>query len=72
MTKERVAKTVRVLREQRQWSQERLAREAGISTGYVARLEKGQHDPSLSTLEKLARALGASVSRLIGERKAGR
>jgi len=65
MTKEQLARTVRALREQRQWSQERLAREAGISTGYVARLEKGQHDPSLSTIEKLARALGVKPERLL-------
>jgi transcriptional regulator with XRE-family HTH domain len=69
MTKEHLAKTVRALREQRQWSQERLAREAGISTGYVARLEKGQHDPSLSTIENLARALKTSVGQLIGEKR---
>jgi transcriptional regulator with XRE-family HTH domain len=69
MTKEHLAKTVRALREKLQWSQERLAREADITTGYVARLEKGLHDPSLSTIEKLAGALKTSVSQLLGEKK---
>jgi transcriptional regulator with XRE-family HTH domain len=32
---------------------------AGVSLGYIARLEIGKHDPRLSTLRKLAKALRA-------------
>jgi XRE family transcriptional regulator, regulator of sulfur utilization len=62
---ERVAMRVRALRERRGWTQERLAEKAGISRGYLARLETARQDPKLSTLEKLARALGVSVAALL-------
>jgi transcriptional regulator with XRE-family HTH domain len=36
-----------------------------VSREYIARIELGQHDPTLSTLEKLAKALGVKVGRLL-------
>jgi hypothetical protein len=33
---------------------------------YLARLESGQHNPSLVTLQKLAKALGVPVTELLG------
>jgi transcriptional regulator with XRE-family HTH domain len=36
-----------------------------ISRVYLARLETARQDPSLSTLEKLAKALGVKVGRLV-------
>jgi len=53
------------LREQRGLTQEQLAKRAGVSHGYIARLEIGMHDPSLSTLSKLAKALKVSVAELV-------
>jgi transcriptional regulator with XRE-family HTH domain len=38
---------------------------AGLSREYVARLETGQHNPSLATLQKLAKALGVPVTALL-------
>jgi transcriptional regulator with XRE-family HTH domain len=46
-------------------SQEALAKKAGISREYLARLEAGQHDPSLSTLTSLAKALKVKVGELL-------
>jgi transcriptional regulator with XRE-family HTH domain len=46
-------------------TQEALALKAGISRTYIARLELGQQDPSLGTLEKLAKALKVTVGRLV-------
>ncbi len=46
-------------------TQEVLARKAKISLGYLARLEIGRHDPKLSTLVKIARALGVPVTELL-------
>jgi predicted transcriptional regulator len=46
-------------------TQEQLARKADVSLGYIARLETGHHDPKLSTLVKLARALGVPVTKLL-------
>jgi len=42
-----------------------LAAKAGISRGYLARLETARQDPTLTTLERLAKALGVEVSRLL-------
>jgi len=43
-----------------------LAHRARLSLGYVARLELSLHDPSLTTLRKLARALEVTVADLTG------
>lgn len=53
------------LREERGLTQERLAKKSGVSHGYIARLEIGMHDPSLSTLAKLAKALKVTVAELV-------
>jgi len=61
----RLAMRIKALRKARKMTQEALAREAEISLGYVARLEIGRHDPKLSTLLKLAKALKVSVAQLV-------
>ena len=60
-----MARRLREYRDKRGLTQHELARKAGLSRGYLARLEIGRQDPTLSTLEKLARALGVKISRLI-------
>ncbi len=57
--------TLRRLRTKRRMSQQRLAAKSGLSREYVARLEIGQHNPSLATLQKLAKALGVPVTELL-------
>jgi len=46
-------------------TQEALAEKAGISRVYVARLETGKQDPTLTTLMKLANALKVKVAELL-------
>jgi transcriptional regulator with XRE-family HTH domain len=53
------------LREARGLTQEALAKKAGISRAYLARLEIGMHDPHLSRLRALAKALGVKVAALV-------
>jgi transcriptional regulator with XRE-family HTH domain len=65
MTPERFGKRLKALRERRGLTQEALAAKAGVARAYVARLEIGRHDPSLSRLQVLARALGMKVSKLV-------
>jgi len=64
---ERLAMRLKQLRKRRgHMSQRELARRAGLSRAYVARLEVGgYHDPALSTLERLAKALRVKVSALL-------
>jgi transcriptional regulator with XRE-family HTH domain len=51
-------------RDESNWSQEELARQAGLTQSQVASLEAGQSNPTLRTLSKLATAFGCSVSEL--------
>jgi predicted transcriptional regulator len=53
------------LRESRGLTQEALAQKAQISRAYLARLEMGRHDPHLSRLRKLAKALCVKISELV-------
>ncbi len=62
----RLAMRLKQLRKQRGLTQAQLAKKMGLSHGYLARLEIGMHDPPLSTLEKLAKALRVKVAELLG------
>ncbi len=62
----RMAAHLKKLRMMKKMSQAELAEKAGISRGYLIRLEAAQQDPTLGTLEKLARALGVPVTELLG------
>jgi transcriptional regulator with XRE-family HTH domain len=62
---ERVAMRVKDWRERRGLTQEQLAEKAGISRGYLARLETARQDPKLSTLEKIAKALKVDIAKLL-------
>jgi transcriptional regulator with XRE-family HTH domain len=62
-----MAKRLQRLRMTRGWSQRELAERAGISREYLARLETARQDPTLGTLEKLAKALRVKVRTLLGE-----
>lgn len=47
---------LRLAREQRGWSQQRLAEAAGVPASTVGRIEAGQRQPSLVTLHRLLAA----------------
>ena len=57
---------LRTLRHQAGLSGERLAARAGLSAHTILRLERGRHVPLLTTLEKIAGALGVQVQDLTG------
>jgi transcriptional regulator with XRE-family HTH domain len=66
---------IKDLRERRGMTQEELAKRAGVSQGYIAKLEPSSRpgkaktvrktNPSLPTLKRLARALGVPVTELL-------
>jgi transcriptional regulator with XRE-family HTH domain len=56
---------IKALREKRGLSQQALADKAGLSRTYLARLETARQDPTLSTLEKLAKALKVKLPELV-------
>jgi transcriptional regulator with XRE-family HTH domain len=61
---QRLGRRIQTLRDERKMTQEELAAKAGLSRGYLARLETGRHDPSATTLAKIAKALRVPISSL--------
>jgi transcriptional regulator with XRE-family HTH domain len=62
---QKVAMRITQLRTKRKWTKRRLAQEAAISYGYLWRLEAARQDPTLTVLEKLARALKVPIEKLL-------
>ena len=58
---------VRVLRTTKGWSQERLAAEAKLDRTYIGGIERGERNPSLVNIHRLAKALNVAVRDLFLE-----
>jgi transcriptional regulator with XRE-family HTH domain len=65
----RVGQEIKRLREESGMSLSELAARSGVSKGYLWKLERGDAEvrPSAKTLYKIARALGTSMSALMGK-----
>lgn len=57
------------LRDQKKWSQEALADEAGLHRTYVGSVERCERNVTISSLEAFAGALGVSVIDLLTKRR---
>jgi transcriptional regulator with XRE-family HTH domain len=57
-----VGSTIRTLREDAGISQRRLSAAAGIDHGFLSRIERGDREPSITTLAAIGDVLGADVS----------
>jgi transcriptional regulator with XRE-family HTH domain len=68
--REALAARLVALRRQRGLTQDGLAKRAGLSRVFVARLETARQDPTLSTLVKLARALEVDVAEFVSPKGA--
>ena len=55
-----IGQVIRSLREEKGWSQERLALDAGMGTSHVSRIERGERRLPTEKLSALALALGTS------------
>jgi transcriptional regulator with XRE-family HTH domain len=62
-----LASKLKSLREERGWSQYRLAEESGIHRTFIAGVEVGNRNPSLATLARLAQALEVPIRALFDE-----
>lgn len=70
-TARRVGIELRVLRIRADWSQERLAAEAKMHANRVGMIERGEANPTLGVLVRLAAALDVSPARFFEEPIAG-
>lgn len=53
-----IGESVHVLRERAGWSQEELAKRAGVSRNTVAAIEQGKANPTIGALSSICDALG--------------
>lgn len=60
-----IGKRLRMLREAKGLSQGDIERRSGLLRSYISRVEGGYTAPSLSTLEKFAKALGMESYQLL-------
>jgi DNA-binding XRE family transcriptional regulator len=59
---------VAVFRKYRDMTQAELAKDSGVSQGFISELEKSGKTPSLSTMQKVAQALRVPTTALIPDR----
>ena len=57
---------IKKARKELNWTQADLAQATGMKRCNISRLESGAHRPSLTTLERVAQALGIKAQRLLG------
>ena len=60
-----IGKQIRYLRRIKDISQETLAKQCGVTVGWIGRIERGVHLPNIKLLLKIARALQVKVKDLI-------
>jgi transcriptional regulator with XRE-family HTH domain len=60
-----IGEKVQLLRKKNHWSQEDLANEADIMLSQIGRIERGETNPTISTLAVLADALGVELKDLV-------
>lgn len=60
----KIGEKIRRLRKQQGLTQEELAVKVRVSSTYIGFIEQGLRNPSINTADKLARALGVSLSEL--------
>jgi transcriptional regulator with XRE-family HTH domain len=63
--RKRVGANVRRIRLERELSQEGLADEAGLHRTYISGVERGIRNPTVTVLERIARALKVKPGQLL-------
>ena len=62
---EKLGKNLKRIRTEKAISQGDIARSIEVSRGFISNIENGKTNPTLSTIAKLAKALGVSTDELL-------
>jgi len=62
---EKLGNNLKRIRTEKNISQGDIARELGVSRGFVSNLENGKTNPTLATISRVADALGVSTDELL-------
>jgi transcriptional regulator with XRE-family HTH domain len=62
-----IGKRIKAFRTEKRITLDQLAKKTGFTKGYLSKVEKSTKSPPVSTLGILARALGITISALLGE-----
>lgn len=61
----KLAENMRKIRMLKKMSQGDICRALGVDRAYISTIESGKQNPTLATIEKIAKALGVSVNELL-------
>lgn len=67
----RLGAALKACRARRRMTQEQLAERAGLSYKFIGEIERGDANPTIATLDRLAGALGVDMSALVTETSQG-
>lgn len=66
-----VGAKIKLYRQTKNWTQERLAEEIGSTPSYIGRLERGEQNVKLQTIEKIAKALEVNINLFFEDEEEG-
>ncbi|MBK9495483.1 MAG: helix-turn-helix transcriptional regulator [Xanthomonadales bacterium] len=58
---------VRLVREKKGWSQDRLSEESGLHRTYISGIERGVRNPTIEIVQKIAVALDVDIQELFAD-----
>jgi transcriptional regulator with XRE-family HTH domain len=61
---------VRLAREKKGWSQDRLSDESGLHRTYISGIERGVRNPTIKIVQQIAVALDVDIQELFSDPKA--
>jgi transcriptional regulator with XRE-family HTH domain len=57
--------SIRIIREEKDLTQENVADKAGITASYFARIERGEERPTIDVIKSIVRALRIKMSNIL-------
>ncbi|HSW96232.1 MAG TPA: helix-turn-helix transcriptional regulator [Candidatus Saccharimonadales bacterium] len=64
-TQEQIGRKLREIRDQKDLSQENVAKAAGISSTYYAGIERGEENPTITVIENICRLFKIKSSEIL-------